>query len=90
MKKYMLAVGLVVAGAAMAGEEGMMLKELKTPNGPCQVRVGFGHTTSGGRCFSYDEVMTGIQSVDPLMIRCSRLEVTCRDSDGATAEKTQE
>lgn len=89
MKSMILAVGLVIAGAAVA-QEGNVIREVVTPNGTCQVRVGYGHITAGGRCFPGDEVMTGIHQGDPLMIRCSRLEVTCRNSDDVTSEKTQE
>lgn len=46
--------------------------------GPCKVTTRIPYTTSMGQCHWQDEVMVGISSVDPLFIRCARLEVTCQ------------
>ena len=45
----------------------------------CSVRVWSGQPRQGGRCLFSDEVMTGIRSIDPMIILCSRLDVQCRD-----------
>lgn len=49
----------------------------------CDTSLYSAMTTSGGKCSFYDEVMVGIVKLDPLMVRCARIRVTCRsNSDG--------
>ena len=55
----------------------------------CNVSMMGGFTTTGGRCRFFDEVMTGIVSLDPLTIRCSRVNVTC-NRDGKAFETVVE
>ena len=43
----------------------------------CNVNLMGGFNVTGGRCHFFDEVMTGIVSLEPLTIRCSRVTVTC-------------
>ncbi len=43
----------------------------------CNVSLFSGSSVVGNRCRFFDEVMTGIVRLDPLTIRCSRLNVTC-------------
>jgi len=43
----------------------------------CQASTMFAHSTSMKNCGFNDEVMVGIDSVDPLRIRCARLQVRC-------------
>jgi len=43
----------------------------------CQASTVFAHSTSMKNCGFNDEVMVGIDSVDPLRIRCARLQVRC-------------
>ena len=56
----------------------------------CNVNVGFGHPTQGSRCVFTDEVMTGIQSLDPFVILCSRVGVQCTRQEGAAEEVARE
>jgi len=51
----------------------------------CNVSVMGGSNVTGGRCRFFDEVMTGIVSLDPLTIRCSTVRVTC-NRDGKPVE----
>ena len=46
--------------------------------GNCTVRTYFEHNVTGNRCRFWDEVMVGITSTDPMVIRCARLDVSCR------------
>ncbi len=57
------------------------VEETTRPITNCQVMKWGTHQTSGGRCLFSDEVMTGIISVDPLIVQCSMLRVTCREND---------
>lgn len=51
----------------------------------CQVNLMGGFNVTGGRCRFFDEAMTGIVSLDPLTIRCSRINVSC-NRDGKAIE----
>ena len=59
----------------------------------CQVRTYFAHDVSGGRCIFNDEVMVGISKLEPLTVRCAKLEVRCNrpeeaiESDGDTSAR---
>ena len=74
---------LWVASAAMASEV-----PTEVPAN-CRVNVGFGSLSPGGRCFS-GEVMTGIRSMDPLQIYCSRITVDCPRDEEQTAAENKE
>jgi len=54
----------------------------------CNVRTYFAYTTTRDRC-SWDEVMVGVARVDPMTIRCARLEVTCAKREDAKSEKEE-
>jgi hypothetical protein len=43
----------------------------------CDVRLWNAMDVAGGRCRFLDEVMVGIRTIDPLIIRCARLDVRC-------------
>ena len=48
----------------------------------CTTSLYSAMTTSGGKCRFYDEVMVGIMQMDPLMVRCARIRVTCSRKSG--------
>ena len=56
----------------------------------CDARATFARDRLGGRCPFSDEVMVGIRRLDPLTIRCARLEVTCYDRVSKDEESAQE
>ncbi|MCB0405855.1 MAG: hypothetical protein KDD51_13820 [Bdellovibrionales bacterium] len=70
MKTLYVAASLLVAGIAIA-KDGQTSVDMSR----CDVRITYG-SVGTSRCF-FDEVMVGIDSVDPLRVRCGRLEVTC-------------
>lgn len=79
---------LIISGVATAEAEKEPPLTVNTDYVQCQVRPGFGHITSGGRCF-YNEVMTGIESTNPLMVRCADLQAQCTEHlKEETPEKT--
>ena len=53
----------------------------------CDVRLWSAADVTGGRCRFLDEVMVGIRSLDPLVIRCARLEVRCSRPSAPATEK---
>lgn len=69
-----------------AAERATEIRAKGLPRG-CSVYLWPGSSVSGGRCVFSDSVMTGIQSVDPLTIRCSRLEVRCNRTKARPTEK---
>lgn len=75
MKTWLFALGAVLAAVSVASTTG----EHKGIGQRCDVRTYLAHDVPGSRCNYWDEVMVGIKSVDPLTIRCARLEVTCPD-----------
>ncbi|MCB0416846.1 MAG: hypothetical protein KDD39_04295 [Bdellovibrionales bacterium] len=84
MKTIFLVITWVLASAAIAEEA-----PTKVDTSRCNVRVAYG-SSGTSRCF-FDEVMIGIDSVDPLRVRCGRLEVTCpTNPDGAGNKLTMD
>lgn len=69
--------GALLSFAAVAETETLVTSKAPSRVGNCQVRIWSAHDVTGGRCTFFDEVMVGIRTVDPLVIRCGRLEVTC-------------
>ena len=55
----------------------------------CTVTVGFASVTPSSRCFS-GEVMTGISSLNPLYVYCSRLSVQCLRTNVDTDDMSEE
>ncbi|MEZ4750192.1 MAG: hypothetical protein R3B54_06075 [Bdellovibrionota bacterium] len=80
MKTLYLAITLFLSGVAIA-EDG----QTKVDASRCNVRVSYG-SSGTSRCF-FDEVMIGIDSVDPLRVRCGRLEVTCPNNADKAGDK---
>ena len=70
-----LGLGLLLVSSVSFGADEMETLPAAPPY--CDVRLWAAHDVSGGRCRFMDEVMVGIKSVSPLIIRCSRLEVRC-------------
>ncbi|MBI4406095.1 MAG: hypothetical protein HY537_18190 [Deltaproteobacteria bacterium] len=86
----LIAKGLLVC--ALASAFGAMAepasKDEVNPVGNCNVRVMFKHNVQGGICPYLDEVMIGVVSLEPLTVRCGRLEAYCpRAASSSTAEK---
>lgn len=48
----------------------------------CKAQTYSGGSGINGRC-SFDEVVVGIESLDPLRVRCGRIVVTCNGKDVA-------
>ena len=61
--------------------------ELTMKRANCTVRVWLAHDVQGGRCYFSDEVMVGIKSLDPLVVRCGRVEVQCPKGNVDTSEE---
>ncbi len=57
----------------------------------CNVNTYFVQNVSSGQCPYFDQVMVGVRSVNPLVIRCARLIVSCNDrpSDNDTNSKDE-
>ena len=49
--------------------------------GTCNVHLWSPISVAGGRCH-YGDVMVGIRTVDPLVILCSHMTVTCSRASG--------
>ena len=86
MKNLVLSMGLFLSFSASAGQ---MEVKLDGKNTHCDVRTYMAHDTTSGRCSYWDEVMVGITRLDPLTIRCARLEVRC-NREAAQEEKVTE
>ncbi len=56
----------------------------------CTARTYFNHSVSGGQCYFSDEVMTGIESENPLRVNCAKLQVDCYKSPVESPEKAIE
>jgi len=87
MKKLFIFFFVICLAPAFAVDEEL---ELKTDRAlRCDVRTYFAYTTTRDRCTWRDDVMVGVASVDPLTIRCARLEVTCQKREDAKSEKEE-
>ena len=60
--------------------------EIQVDGRSCNVTTYFTQNITGGQCRWYDEVMVGIKSVEPLIIRCARLQVSCTKSSQSPEE----
>jgi hypothetical protein len=69
--KIVLIVGLIFSGLSF----GQTADEGSRTN--CNVNVWSGMPYQGNRCPFFDQVMTGIEKLDPLTIRCSRMSINC-------------
>jgi hypothetical protein len=70
----------LVATSAIASETSRSEERALTN---CRVTKTNEHRTFSNRCFSSDEVMTGIVSGDPNYIYCARLKVDCTTSSAS-------
>ena len=80
MKKLMFIAVFIFVGNTYAASPERVI-ETKDGRIRCSVRTYFGYNTTRPKCRWWDEVMIGITSVDPLTIRCARLEVTCNERE---------
>ena len=79
MKTVIFGALAVLSFGAVANDT-LPIQDLKMDDRQCTVRTSFAHTVMTGKCSYWDEVMVGIASLEPLTIRCARLEVTCREA----------
>ncbi len=77
--KYLFPL-LLLTSVTFAAEETIQLKITSPEDMYCTTNTYGEYIASGSRCF-YGDVMTGIQSVSPIQIRCSRLTVNCSRKD---------
>ena len=66
------------------------LPALATERANCQASTYFSHSVTGNSCIFNDEVMVGIDSIEPMRIRCARLQVNCTRPTEQSPEKTVE
>ncbi len=85
--KILAVLAILVGSVALAAPERPQEISAKGLPRGCSVYLWPGSQVSGGRCVFSDSVMTGIQSVDPLVIRCSRIEVRCTRPKSRPIEK---
>jgi len=85
--KILSILAILVGSVAVAGPETPQMVSAKGLPRGCSIYLWPGSPVSGGRCIFSDSVMTGIQTVDPLVIRCSRLEVRCTRAKARPTEK---
>lgn len=74
MRNVITALACLLSAGALANDSGEGRPLLSQR---CETRTYLAHDTPGSRCNFWDEVMVGIAKLDPLTIRCARLEVTC-------------
>lgn len=66
--KYLV---LMLSTLAFAGDK------IEVDRQNCNVSTYFAQNVAGGQCRYLDQIMVGIKSVNPLIIRCATLEVKC-------------
>ena len=71
--RFLIALCLV---SSLAFADNTETKTVDVPATNCDVRPVFSHVSSSNKCF-FDEVMTGIYSLEPLRIYCASLRATC-------------
>lgn len=85
MSALILGFFLFVVDTTFAGDANHLLPEKARLN--CRATTKFATTVGGGRCRFRDEVVIGVVSVDPIIVRCARLDVQCsRDPSSSKTE----
>lgn len=83
MKYFFTLVTLVFSAFFSASLAFAQTEEQAAPKVPktCYLRTQYTYTSYNNYCTYYDDVMVGIQKLDPLAIRCARMIVDCPGFD---------
>lgn len=59
----------------------------KTRTQICKIKKLYTYLSYGSQCSGWDEVMVGIQSTNPLVIKCATVQAECPNRKIATTER---